>query len=72
MATCPICGLSLQKKSFARHVRLHGDVKPEVCPYCKKEFREERSLDKHIRAIHDLKGLLLVNTVQSLLGIKLN
>jgi len=53
MATCPICGLSLQKKSFARHVRLHGDVKPEVCPYCKKEFREKRSLDKHIRAIHE-------------------
>ena len=36
MATCPICGLFLQKKSFARHVRLHGDVKPEVCSYCKK------------------------------------
>ena len=53
MATCPICGLSLQKKSFARHVRLHGDVKPEVCPYCKKEFREKRSLEKHIRAIHE-------------------
>ena len=53
MATCPICHLSLQKKSFARHVRLHGDVKPEVCPYCKKEFREKRSLDKHIRAIHE-------------------
>ena len=33
MATCPICGLSLQKKSFAKHVRLHDDVKPEVCPY---------------------------------------
>ena len=53
MATCPVCGLSLQKKSFARHVRLHGDVKPEVCPYCSKEFREKRSLDKHIRAIHE-------------------
>ena len=53
MATCPICHLSLQKKSFARHVRLHGDVQPEVCPYCKKEFREKRSLDKHIRAIHE-------------------
>ena len=53
MATCPICGLSLQKKSFARHVRLHGDVQPEVCPYCKKEFREKRSLDKHVRAIHE-------------------
>jgi uncharacterized C2H2 Zn-finger protein len=53
MATCPICNLSLQKKSFARHVRLHGDVQPEVCPYCKKEFREKRSLDKHIRAIHE-------------------
>ena len=53
MATCPICGLSLQKKSFARHVRLHGDVKPEICPHCKKEFREKRSLEKHIRAIHD-------------------
>ena len=53
MATCPICELLLQKKSFARHVRLHGDVKPEVCPCCKKEFREKRSLDKHIRAIHE-------------------
>ena len=53
MATCPICHLSLQKKSFARHVRLHGDVQPEVCPYCKKEFREKRSLDKHVRAIHE-------------------
>jgi hypothetical protein len=53
MATCPVCNLSLQKKSFARHVRLHGDVKPEVCPYCSKEFREKRSLDKHIRAIHE-------------------
>ena len=53
MATCPICHLSLQKKSFARHVRLHGDVQPEVCPYCKKEFREKRSLEKHVRAIHE-------------------
>ena len=34
-----------------RHVRLHDDVKPDVCPYCEKEFREKRSLDKHIRAI---------------------
>ena len=53
MATCPICGISLQKKSFARHKRLHGDIEPEVCPYCKKEFREKRSLDKHIRQIHE-------------------
>ena len=52
MAKCPICGLTLQKKSYARHLRLHGDIVPEVCQYCKKEFREKRSLDKHIRAIH--------------------
>ena len=25
---------------------------PEICPYCNKEFREKRSLDKHIKAIH--------------------
>ena len=52
MASCPICGLTLQKKSYARHMRLHGNVVPEICPYCNKEFREKRSLDKHIRAIH--------------------
>ena len=52
MASCPICGLTLQKKSYARHLRLHGNVVPEVCPYCNKEFREKRSLDKHIKAIH--------------------
>ena len=52
MAKCPICGLTLQKKSYARHLRLHGDIVPEVCRYCKKEFREKRSLDKHIKAIH--------------------
>ena len=53
MAKCPVCGLSLQKKSFARHARLHGDYIPEYCPYCRKEFREKRSLDKHIKAIHE-------------------
>ena len=53
MASCPICGLTLQKKSYARHLRLHGNVVPEVCPYCNKEFREKRSLDKHIKAIHN-------------------
>ena len=53
MAKCPVCGLSLQKKSFARHARLHGDFIPETCPYCKKEFREKRSLEKHIKAIHE-------------------
>ena len=52
-ATCPICGLTLQKKSYARHLRLHGNVVPEVCPYCKKDFRERRSLDKHIKLIHN-------------------
>ena len=52
MASCPICGLTLQKKSYARHLRLHGNVVPEVCPYCQKEFREKRSMDKHIKAIH--------------------
>ena len=52
MASCPICGLTLQKKSYARHLRLHGNVVPEICPYCNKEFREKRSLDKHIKAIH--------------------
>ena len=52
MAKCPICGLTLQKKSYARHLRLHGDIIPEVCRYCKKEFREKRSLDKHIKAVH--------------------
>ena len=52
MAKCPICGLTLQKKSYARHLRLHGNVVPENCPYCQKGFRERRSLDKHIRAIH--------------------
>ncbi len=52
MAHCPICGLTLQKKSYARHLRLHGDVVPEICPYCQKGFRERRSLDKHIKAVH--------------------
>jgi len=52
MASCPICGLTLQKKSYARHLRLHGNVVPEVCQYCQKEFREKRSMDKHIKAIH--------------------
>ena len=52
MASCPICGLTLQKKSYARHLRLHGNVVPEICPYCQKEFREKRSMDKHIKAIH--------------------
>ncbi len=52
MASCPICGLTLQKKSYARHLRLHGTVVPEKCPYCQKEFREKRSLEKHIKAIH--------------------
>eukprot|EP00095_Tigriopus_kingsejongensis_P002910 maker-scaffold336_size202805-snap-gene-1.35 protein:Tk02910 transcript:maker-scaffold336_size202805-snap-gene-1.35-mRNA-1 annotation:"zinc finger protein 729-like" len=52
MAHCPICGLTLQKKSYARHLRLHGNVVPEMCPYCQKEFREKRSLEKHIRAVH--------------------
>ena len=52
MAKCPICGLTLQKKSYARHLRLHGDIVPEVCRYCKKEFREKRSLDKHVKAVH--------------------
>ena len=33
MAKCPICGLTLQKKSYARHLRLHGDIVPEVCRY---------------------------------------
>jgi uncharacterized C2H2 Zn-finger protein len=52
MAHCPVCGLTLQRKSYARHLRLHGNVIPEVCPFCQKEFREKRSLDKHIKAIH--------------------
>ena len=52
MAKCPICGLTLQKKSYARHLRLHGDVVPEKCKFCNKEFREKRSLDKHIKAVH--------------------
>ncbi len=52
MANCPICGLTLQKKSYARHLRLHGDVTPEECKYCNKTFREKRSLEKHIKAIH--------------------
>ena len=52
MAHCPLCGLTLQKKSYARHLRLHGDVVPEICPYCQKGFRERRSLDKHIKAVH--------------------
>lgn len=25
MARCPLCGLTLQKKSYARHIRLHGE-----------------------------------------------
>ena len=53
MASCPICGLTLQKKSYARHLRLHGSVVPEKCPYCGKEFREKRSLEKHVKAIHN-------------------
>lgn len=52
MAKCPICGLTLQKKSYARHLRLHGDVEPKKCQFCHKEFREQRSLDKHIKAVH--------------------
>ena len=59
MAKCPVCGLSLQKKSFARHARLHGDFIPETCPYCKKEFREKRSLEKHIKAIHEAERPLV-------------
>ena len=34
-------------------VRQHCDVKPEVCPYCKKECHDQRPLDKDIRAIHE-------------------
>jgi uncharacterized C2H2 Zn-finger protein len=52
MASCPICGLTLQKKSYARHLRLHGSVVPEKCQFCGKEFREKRSLEKHVKAIH--------------------
>ncbi|CAB4054974.1 KRAB [Lepeophtheirus salmonis] len=52
MASCPECGLTLQKKSYARHLRLHGNIAPQVCTICKKEFREKRSLDKHIKVVH--------------------
>lgn len=52
MTSCPVCDLTVKKKSYARHIRLYGNVIPEICQYCHKEFREKRSLDKHIKAIH--------------------
>lgn len=53
MANCPICGLTLQKKSYARHLRLHGNAVPKDCPYCKEEFKDKKTLEKHIHTFHE-------------------
>lgn len=65
MVSCPVCGLTLQKKSYARHLRNHGNVIPEVCPFCQKEFREKRSLDKHIK-VRRINGSVVISSYPSL------
>ena len=47
---CSICSRSVDKRSFARHVRLHDDGAPTVtCNLCAKEFDRMDSLNRHQR-----------------------
>lgn len=50
-------GISLQSNRFSSlsqnalqvHQRTHGDVRPYVCQFCSRGFREKGSLVRHIR-----------------------
>jgi uncharacterized C2H2 Zn-finger protein len=51
MARCPVCDLTLQKKSYARHLRLHSS-NPHPCTSCPARFPTAATLAAHVLAAH--------------------
>ncbi|KAL2653392.1 hypothetical protein R1flu_021520 [Riccia fluitans] len=53
---CEVCGETIARKNFSRHVRNHGAPKPikVACPYegCTHQYNRETNLRIHIEAFH--------------------
>ncbi|KAL3685267.1 hypothetical protein R1sor_003289 [Riccia sorocarpa] len=53
---CEVCGETIARRNFSRHIRNHGAPKPVkvTCPYegCTHEYNRETNLRIHIEAVH--------------------
>lgn len=47
LVVCEICGKSLERLDYERHLRTHKEKRVEVCKLCYKEFTSKYKLMLH-------------------------
>ncbi|XP_044743519.1 zinc finger protein 287-like isoform X2 [Chrysoperla carnea] len=52
-ATCHICKKSMVESHLAQHLTIHGKRETVSCELCSKKFYHQKSLEKHIKCIHE-------------------
>ncbi|CRK94965.1 CLUMA_CG008453, isoform A [Clunio marinus] len=50
--TCEICGKTLMKNRFKRHMDVHTGENPFKCKFCPREFKHSSGFIYHVRAEH--------------------
>lgn len=50
--SCKICGRSIAKTSFDRHLKTHKNPPSYQCTVCTKKFVDADTLEKHFRRVH--------------------
>lgn len=50
VVSCPICGVSVQKVSYKRHMDIHDKDVAFNCYICHKSFKRKDNLKRHLRS----------------------
>eukprot|EP00088_Acartia_fossae_P044004 TRINITY_DN4661_c0_g1_i6.p1 TRINITY_DN4661_c0_g1~~TRINITY_DN4661_c0_g1_i6.p1 ORF type:complete len:536 (+),score=80.35 TRINITY_DN4661_c0_g1_i6:43-1650(+) len=53
MAKCPVCGIMVKNLKYHYRSKCSGKIERMTCSLCEKSFCNKRSLDTHIKHIHE-------------------
>lgn len=50
---CHVCGKSIKKTFYTKHLRIHGERVKFSCEICSKEFFKKWDLEAHVKHVHE-------------------